>query len=203
MALAVCVGPATFHRAEIGVAGPEADGDHAFFNQPQADDAARIVAGPDDRLGVGVDTELRCEVGADRPEDGPGRRQRRQLFLQLRGGGAERLRMPRLRANVHEVHARAVAVVNRRDFAGQQRCEKGTDQRDVARASVCFGIHLVEFPDLGAGEPLEGVRTGLLRRGFDAAQFLANLGAFPGGGGIHPNRRSRARENAAQTFGQA
>ena len=36
-----------------------------------------------------------------------------------RRGGFERVGMPRLFPDVHQVHARAVAVVNRRDLAGE------------------------------------------------------------------------------------
>ena len=54
VALAVFVGLAFFHRAEKRVAGAEADGDLAGLDEAEADDAGRIVAGPDggERFGI-------------------------------------------------------------------------------------------------------------------------------------------------------
>ena len=110
--------------------------------------------------------------------------------------------VPIFPADVHEVHAGAVAEINRRDFARQQRGHERTDQRDVRGLGVGLGLGLAKFADLRAGEALERVRAGARGGELDAAQFLANFGAFLGGGGIHPDGRGLAGEHAVQVFVQ-
>ena len=80
MAFAAFVGLAFFHGAEKGVARAQADGHLAGLDEAQADDARRIVAGPDGGQGFGIQAEFVDEIRADRADDAAGFRERRQLF---------------------------------------------------------------------------------------------------------------------------
>ena len=124
MAFAVFVGVAVFHCAEKCVAGAEADGDLAGLDEAEADNARRIIAGPDRRERFGVESVFGDKVRTDRTEDVAGRREQRQFFNETRRGGFQRIVVPIFTTDVHEVHPRAIAEIYRRNFPGKQRCHE-------------------------------------------------------------------------------
>ena len=113
-----------FHATEVGVAGAKADGDIAFRDETEADNTARVVARPDQRLRVGIEAVLLREIRTDTTNDPPRLGQWRQLRIQPKRGGFERIGVPCLRLDVHQVHPRAVTVIDGGDCAGEDGCHE-------------------------------------------------------------------------------
>ena len=202
MALARLIRPALLHRTEKRVTGAQAHSDLPGLDEPQTDDAGRIVPGPRSRPRFGIQTVFIHKIAADRTEILSGCGQGRELFLQTGRGRLECVHVPHFFADVHQVHARAVAVVNRRHPARQQRGQKRAHQCDARRFGIGLGLGLEKLTDLGPGEPLKRVRAGARGGVLDTAQFLADLRALRRGRRVHPNGRGFAREHPAQVLHQ-
>ena len=200
VAFAVLIGDAFLHGAEEGVARTEADGDLAGLDEAKADDARGIIPGPDGGEGFGIEAVLLYEIGADRADDAARIRERRQLADEAGRGGLDGIVVPVFLPDIHQVRAGAIAEIDRGDLAREQRGHEGTDERDVQGLLIGLGIGLVKLADLRPREAFKGVGPGARGGEFDAAQFLADLGAFLRRGGIHPDGRGFTRKDALDVF---
>ncbi len=81
MPFAVGIGPTFVHRAKERVAGAQADGDLAGLDETEADDAGRIVPGPDGGERFGIETEFPDKISADLADDLSGGGERWQFAL--------------------------------------------------------------------------------------------------------------------------
>ena len=196
--LAARIGLAIFHRAKVGVAGAERNGDHALADEAEADDAVGIVAGPNEGLRVRIEAVFIDEIPADRPDDGAGCGKRRQAVGQVGGRGVERVGMPCAPPNVHQIHARAIAVIDGGNRACDQRGEKRTDERDVGGIGIGIGARFVKLANLRPRKAFKSRRTRGPCGRLKPAQGIANFIAFGARRGIHPDGRCAAREDAAQ-----
>ena len=77
------------------------------------------IHNPDDALVVGGDAEFRDEIILDGTDDLPRGRDGREFLVEAGCGGSEGVGVPRAGVDVHEVHARAIAGIERRNFSGE------------------------------------------------------------------------------------
>ena len=114
----------------------------------------------------------------------------------------ERLRRPLLRRQIHEVHARAVARVDRHVRAGEQRREPRADEMDAIGRGVGGGLVLGKLPDLRPGEALERARAGEAGERARPPDRRFDGGALAGRARVHPDRRRAAREHVGELIGE-
>ena len=101
---------------------------------------------------------------------------------------------------VHQVHARAIAVIDGGNFARDQGGHEGRHEHDVCGVGVSVGLCFVEFAYLWPCEALKGGRSRGAGCGLKAAEGVANFIAFSAGGGVHPDGRCVAGEYSAEVF---
>src|SRR4030095_1797253 len=98
-------------------------------------------------------------VRRERSNNGCGRRDLRRLVAKFWCGGMTRVLPPVLGCEIHQVHARGVAGIDRGVGAREQRGEKRADEMHASGRTIVLGRSLEEAPDLRTGEPLERTRA--------------------------------------------
>ena len=176
------VGTDTFDRGEKRVARAETDDDLARLRGPHADEAGRIIAGPDDDLALRGETISGDEVSGDAAGHGRTRADRRKLGGEIGRGRGERGRRPITFANIHQVHARAIAGINRGILTSEHRREERRNEMDALRLGPSGRLEFGEAADLRASETLRGHGAGQVADGLVATEDGGNLGAFGRGG---------------------
>jgi hypothetical protein len=188
------IDPRLVHQPENHVAGPERHGDAPLADETGADQAARIVAGPGDDAGGG-ETVAALPVRRQGADDRGRRAHRRQLRGQARRGRVDRWRPPVAAREIHEIHAGAVAGVERRVPANQQRRGERADEVHAVGRRIAAGVLLEELADLRPGKSLERARAGVLAEHGGAAHRFGDFGALARRARVHPDRRDRARQH--------
>ena len=186
------------HDAEDRVARTERYRHQPLAHESGAHEAARVVAGPDD------DPRRRQvvafgPVGRERAGDAPRILDRRQLRLEALRRGAQGVRRPALLREVHQVHARSIARIDRRVFAREQRRQPRADEVDAVGRCVPVGIFPRELADLRTGEALEGARSGQHRQRTRSAERGFDRAAVEARARVHPDRRRPSREQSRQS----
>ena len=119
------------------------------------------------------------------------------------GAVARHRRLPPVSGRqIHQVHAGAVARIERRVSAGEQRRHERAHQVNAAGRVVRGGIGLEELADLRPREPLERARAGVLAERTRAADGVGDLAALGAGARIHPDRRFLARQHRRHLPGE-
>ena len=178
VAVGVRVDGDLFQKPEVRVARAQTEDRFARFADADADEGAGVVARAGDDPGRGRQAMARDETGSDVADDRPRRTGRGEPAVETLGRRGHRGLGPFKPPDVEQVHARTIAVVDRRDPAGQYRRDEGADQADVGRIGPCFRVGPGEAADLRAGEALEGVATGQVRCRCGAAECVPDRCAF-------------------------
>ncbi len=102
---------------------------------------------------------------------------------------------------IHQVHPGAVASVDRRMPAGQQRRQPGADEMNFVGACVAGRLLLCELANLRAGESLERARAGESCERGSAADRRFDRTALVRRARVHPDRGGRTRERVGDLLG--
>ena len=202
MTEALRVGFCGGHGGKECVAGAEGDHHEAGFARAHADERCGVVASEGGDLAIRRKAVFRDEVGRDFGK-GPGRWcEARKLFFKAGSGRLHELAVPGKFCEIHQVHACAIAEIDRGRAAGEDRCDERTHEVDVTRAFVGSGIALEKAADLRAGETLDRDRTAATADFIGSAKRSGDFRAFDSSRGVHPNRRSRTRKRRCDLRGK-
>ena len=202
MTEALRVGFGLGHGGKECVAGAEGDHHEAGFARAHADERCRVVASEGGDLAIGRKAVFRGEVGRDFGK-GQGRWcEAGKLFFKSGSGRLHELAVPGKFCEIHQVHACAIAEIDRGRVAGEDRCDERTHEVDVTCAFVGGEIALEKAADLRAGETLDRDRTAATADFIGSAKRSGDFRAFDSSRGVHPNRRSRASESGSDLRGK-
>ena len=199
VAASVGIGHEVLHGGEEGVAGAEADDGGADGAAADADQAARIVAGPDHDRDARGHAVFR-EVGGELARDGLRGLHGGELGHEVGRGGRGDLGIPFEGVKVQQVHARAVAEVDRAVMAAEHGAEERAHEVHGLRLRPGFRLVRRELADLRTGEAFD--RRAACVAAESAAKLLGQPGAFLSGGLVHPDRGDRAREDRCELAGE-
>ena len=189
--------PSGSHQPEHGVARAERHAQSSLTHEAQSDQARRVVPRPGDDARRREAVALAPVRGE--PADWSPRRHNRRQFRSERGrrcgNGA---RCPPERRDVHQVHARGVARIERGMRAGEQRGHERADQVHPLRRRVALRLPLGERANLRSRESLERPRTGETRQGRGAAHGRGDGCACLRRARIQPHRRGGAGPDVPQ-----
>src|SRR5690606_38057579 len=146
--------------AEKRVARAEGDRDAAALDESHSDKAARVVPGPAHDLDIAWISVPLDPIRRERADDRPRFANLRQSLPKPGRRRLERFRRPCLARQVHEVHAGAVARIDRSILPREEARHERAHEVDSARRFVEIAALLPELADLWSREPLEGPRTG-------------------------------------------
>ena len=113
---------------------------------------------------VGGQTILACPVCGHSAEPGLGEHRLAESLPQVGRHNVQEACVPRVLANVEQVHAAGVGQVDGRIAADEQRRQEGRDERDALGGRIHVRIVLEHVFDLWTGEALVGARAGRLRQ---------------------------------------
>ncbi len=191
------VDPLGPQQPEQRIARAEGDGDPPGGHEPHADEAARVVAAPGDHVG-GRQAVALHPVARQPADHRPGRGELGKLAVEPRRRGAYSDVRPSLGREIHQVHARAVSRLGRRVRPDEQRRQERAHQVNPVGRRIARRVLLVVLANLGSREPLERPGSGQAGERVRSPDGAGDGGALRRGARVHPDRRLRATQHAAQ-----